>query len=108
MGADNKDGLWFPQPGWKLQHKVYHRLVAAITENRQGAATVGEIDDLSLISGIILCHNRPLYRFFAQLMILPDDSKAEPEGLGTLPVLLEALGKHICILGIEVDIQCAI
>jgi hypothetical protein len=49
VGAYDEDGVRFSQPRRKLQHKIHHRLVAGIAENRQGAPTVGEIDNLGLI-----------------------------------------------------------
>jgi hypothetical protein len=45
MGTDDKDSVRFSQPRRKLQHKIYHRFVADISENWQGASTVGEIDN---------------------------------------------------------------
>jgi hypothetical protein len=62
MCADDEDRIRFLQLHRELNHELIHRPVAGIPENRQRASPMGEIDNLSLLRGVVLIHMRYLLR----------------------------------------------
>src|SRR5208283_603918 len=64
MGADNEDRVRFPELRGQLLHEIHHRLVARVSENRQGSRAMREVNDLSPFFGTVVFHAQlPLFRY---------------------------------------------